>query len=799
MMESISESDSESRHGEIENTDSDLPATDNQSTVENDDFISTPSAATYTPLSTEDVSSNDQLIYPSARITNAASMILILTFVITHQLSGDALKDLLSLIDIHCLKPHSLIQSLYKFKRYFEFLNNPIKKHHFCSNCCLPLDLECIKCPNAVCNKEYTNPQDKPFFIEIPVVDQLKQLFNRDGFYISLNYRFNRKKKSSCNIEDIYDGFKYKNFMQPGEFLSCHDNISFTWNTDGIPVFKSSKFTIWPLYLAINELPMCKRWRDDNVILAGLWFGHQKPSMLTYLKPFCESMTELYAGVEIYSPDIGKDFTCRAMLLCGTSDLPAKAMVYNMHQYNGEYGCSHCLQPGEQMRTGERGSVHIYPYNHVNPNGPLRTAEGTDEHSREAIATGNPVFGVKGPSWLSVVPGYNVIEGDTVDYMHCVLLGVTKMLLKLWFDSKHSNELWYCGNQIEEADSKLLQIKPPCAINRTPRSIQQHRNYWKASEYRAWLLYYSIPVMLFILPTEYLAHHMLLVEAIHLLLNNSIAPEMLEKAEKLIQHYCFKVQYYYTKRCYTANMHLLLHLPQVVLKYGPLYSYSCFAYEGLNGHLLNAVKGTQHVDQQVIQSLNIKRNLPRLIQSHIVPASDAAIIYEQITSLKCVSLTERDCYEIMGEVKPCSQLSNASHQQALLNTTKNTELGTFNRVKIGSLSIHSKQHKQPKKRNSYTVSYELNKKYHHGEVLYFVKDYSEMYAIIEPFMNHQHLLPSDDITHCMVPHLQIYSSRSGDVHVVPLQSIISQCISITFDEIPNTIFIAEQPNTTEKD
>ena len=71
---------------------------------------------------------------------------------------------------------------------------------------------------------------------------------------------------------------------------------------------------------------------------------------------------------------------------------------------------------------------------------------------------------------------------------------------------------------------------------------------------------------------------------------------MLEKAEKLIQHYCFKVQYCYMERCYTANMHLLLHLPQVVLKYGLLYSYSCFAYEGLNGQLLNAIKETQHVD-----------------------------------------------------------------------------------------------------------------------------------------------------------------------------------------------------------
>ena len=62
----------------------------------------------------------------------------------------------------------------------------------------------------------------------------------------------------------------------------------------------------------------------------------------------------------MYSLDIWKNFTCRAMLLCGTSDLPAKDMVYNMRQYNGEYGCSHCLQSDEQICTGQRGSVHIY-------------------------------------------------------------------------------------------------------------------------------------------------------------------------------------------------------------------------------------------------------------------------------------------------------------------------------------------------------------------------------------------------------------------------------------------------------
>ena len=134
------------------------------------------------------------------------------------------------------------------------------------------------------------------------------------------------------------------------------------------------------------------------------------------------------------------------------------------------------------------------------------------------------VFGVKGPSWLAVIPSYNIVEGNVVDYMHCVLLGVTKMLLKLWFDTENSSEMWYCGTKVQIADSKLLQIRPPLNITRTPRSIQQHRSYWKASEYRAWLLFYSIPVMLNILPQDYLAHHMLLVEAIYLLLKNVIHP-----------------------------------------------------------------------------------------------------------------------------------------------------------------------------------------------------------------------------------------------------------------------------------
>ena len=111
----------------------------NDSPSENDDIL--PHGLAIGITSTETKSQSEKPIYPNAQITNATSMLLIMIFVITHKLSGEALKDLLALIDLHCLIPHALIQSLYKFKKYFSILKHPIKRHHYSPGCCLPIDI----------------------------------------------------------------------------------------------------------------------------------------------------------------------------------------------------------------------------------------------------------------------------------------------------------------------------------------------------------------------------------------------------------------------------------------------------------------------------------------------------------------------------------------------------------------------------------------------------------------------------------------------------------------------------------
>ena len=674
-------------------------------------------------------------------------------------------------------------------------MKSPLKKHYFCSRCSISLKQDSVECPNVAC-KEKIDHQSTPFFIELSIIDQLKALFNRQGFYTDLAHCFNRHQTD--NIEDIYDGAKYKRYMKKEKFLANRNNISLIWNTDGIPVFKSSKYSIWPLYLAVNELPINKRWCSNNVVLAGLWFSSQKPNMMTFLRPFKESISHLYTkGVEMFSPDIPGNFLCRALLLCGTCDLPAK--VYNMIQFNGHFECTHCLQSGKQLSLGSNLTVHVYPFIPTNPTGPARTSEQLEKFSRQATEKGGVVSGIKGPSWLSTIPNYNIVDGNCMDYMHCVLLGVTRMLLRLWFDSEHHGELWYCGTKIEEANSKLLQIKPPCTITRVPRSLE-HRSYWKASECRAWLLYYSLPVMFNILPGDYIGHHMLLVETVHTLLQSCITPTMLKKAEKLIQHYCFKLQYYYSERFMTANVHHLLHLPQVVSDFGPLFGYSCFPFEGLNGHLLKQIKGTQHVALQIIEAVTLSKKLPQIAQTKLSPQSEAAELYYNMTSVIKIPESAQNIRGngfAIGLIEKRSQLPGIIQKKV---ECKGNQFGIFKRASNGTSIMHSLQYTQSKKRNNYTIAYHDEEKLCHGQILYYFTDYLQIYAVIAPFTNLMtDLFPKDDITSCKVPQMHLYKGiEDNNVQVISLSSV-RLCVSVSFKQLPSTTFVFDQPNLFEKD
>ena len=97
------------------------------------------------------------------------------------------------------------------------------------------------------------------------------------------------------------------------------------------------------------------------------------------------------------------------------------------------YGCNYCKDKGKTINR-----THIYPPNDLHEE---LTAKEMREWALKAEEIGDSVFGVKGVSCLSGI--INIPFSVPIDYMHAVLEGVTKTLLKCWFSTQNHCNPYY--------------------------------------------------------------------------------------------------------------------------------------------------------------------------------------------------------------------------------------------------------------------------------------------------------------------------------------------------------------------
>ena len=118
---------------------------------------------------------------------------------------------------------------------------------------------------------------------------------------------------------------------------------------------------------------------------------------------------------------------------------------------------------------------------------------------------------------------------------------------------------------------------------------------------------------------KYLNHHKLLVFGLYLLNQSSISHEMIMKASTVLHEYVSQFQILYGKKNMTCNLHLLLHLPVIVQRFGQLFVTSCFPHEYLNGILKSLVHGTRYAELQICSSISLFFNYS-LIKSKYISA-----------------------------------------------------------------------------------------------------------------------------------------------------------------------------------
>lgn len=404
------------------------------------------------------------------------------------------------------------------------------------------------------------------------------------------------------------------------------------------------------------------------------------------------------------------------VVLFGTFDAPAKCLFQEFCQFNAFYGCPYCLNPGVTVKTSAKGHTHAYPFDETNLNighGVLRTHQQTLEFATAATTItaekgiASDVKGVKGLSWFMFVPKFDIIRSVAIDYMHATLLGVVKMLLTLWIDKSYSTKPWSIRKSIGEIETRYMKIMPPSCITRPPRSLIGNFGHLKASELRTFLLFYSIPCLYGILLEEYFQHYILLVEAIFLLLQESISPEDLVKALALLKHFCLKIKLLYEPRYETFNVHCLLHLTERVYDLGPLWAQLCFCFEDFNGELRKLFHGTQSVESQIVLAISIQQRIPELVP--LLPeGSESKNLYLKLThgrtSLYMKEQIDENCF-VVGT-------TNKFHMPPTEKAVVETAIGSVSQVKqfqrllTGDQLIHCKRYKSMTRRNNFTIQYE---------------------------------------------------------------------------------------------
>ncbi|KAK3923954.1 Glutaminase [Frankliniella fusca] len=265
---------------------------------------------------------------PCTDVTVQQLLFMTLTLGLRHGLTWVAQVDILKMIAT--IFPNASIPTTKHM--YKEKLNvkdeEDITYHVFCNVCdkYLGKKPEGVKTQYcATCEKSIKVTSSLNCFVSLSVESQL-QKFLQDNEFVKhvLNYRFQYPSRPQAYSE-IYDGDVYKSFSGEGGILSSPYNFSFTFFTDGVAFGKSSKKTIWPIYLTVNELPY--ELRSKYFVLAGVYAGSKDPNQLYFLKPLVDALNNLATnGVKWVYNSI--DVTSYVITICCVVDSVARETTY---------------------------------------------------------------------------------------------------------------------------------------------------------------------------------------------------------------------------------------------------------------------------------------------------------------------------------------------------------------------------------------------------------------------------------------------------------------------------------------
>lgn len=685
-----------------------------------------------------------------------------------------SLKDHFQTLQKYLPKPNNLPNSVYLLLKYVMGAapSHVEKEHLYCKKCFLPWVKENQKC--QVCG----SISFRSFYV-FSIEEQIKYYFEQGKLKDILD---NRADVNDGKIRDICNGSEYIR-VKINELYS----VTLLLNTDGVSASNSSNTELWPLLYVICEIPA--QLRSSYLLLCGVWCDSKKPPMNMFLKPLVDELVAIdnKGGVTWSCNGVETKSKVIAPLIC--ADAPARASLMNVLNHNSKYACNLCEQKSLRIPlTADEALVRLRGNRKLRRKraflfkeepSRLRSHDRMMHQAALAYRTKRPVKGVRGPTVLSAVPAISLATCVYPEYMHLVCLGSVRHFMDLWFNVPGR---WNIAQHISDIDNFMKNIKPPSYICRLPTGVSDMKN-WKASAFRAWLLFYSLPALVRFLPKDYMQHWLLFVMAMFLLLQEEISEADLTKADTMLQLFVRDIGRLYRKKDYVYNTHCLLHLPLIVRRWGPLQCSSAYIFENYNGVLTKLIHGTKNRAKELMNILKIARGL-------------------EVLKLRVKAFQERDeakgrNQKVLGSHLDPNKYLNETDKLFLLSSGFDSRYCISSRASFQQESFTSLLYKREKARNNYTVTFKFanDDRRGYGEIKYFISktDVEEVLAVVDVLKVDHTKVFYHEGSRAKASHIIPITKTELERHtvIVPLSNILCKVICVAD-------FICLCPNLLEK-
>jgi len=396
--------------------------------------------------------------------------------------------------------------------------------------------------------------------------------------------------KRNTDLNSIVQSPQYKISIDSGKVGP--KDLTLQLNTDGVVATKSSKLSFWPVLLTINELPLTKR--TDNMLLACVWMGKNKPCMDSLLQPVIAELREL-ANTGIHTKRGQTKVFC---ILCPV-DSPARADLQKILNPGGKYSCPWCYHKARSVKKG-KGSTRVFKHKRLTKKRTqanyLRFAK--TRHTRSLYEC----KGVKGVSSLVRIPAFDVINGFVVDYMHAFCIGIFSQYLDALFGLEFSKEDWSLRKSTSKADKLFLTVTPSHELTRLPEPISAYKGM-KASLKKSLFCYFLLPILKALgLPQKFINNAFLLIYSFRKYLQSSISGLDALKARLSLEKFLSQLSSLFSETMLIYNMHIARHVPDICQLWGGLWDASTFSYESKNGLLTKLHHGTVGQPDQILRN-----------------------------------------------------------------------------------------------------------------------------------------------------------------------------------------------------